>query len=337
MKRLALSLALAAFATISIRAQDNHYGPVVYPTNTSPETESTAVTNTAPPASTVPAQSFASNATPTAPESGPVTLPPLDASPATPATPATPSTPAAPDASSTPTPTPDTSSMAPPAADASAPATSTNAPAAPDATVIAPDSAPSTSSSAPNSALAPLQSLAATPGTAQGGKPDDIYDIRPPYFYLKPLTWLWVLLGALAMASIVAALIVWLCLRSNHAMRAKSAYELALEKLEKARALLNDQNPEPYAVLVSETIRNYLGQRFHTPSTRRTTEEFLRQMQADTSTPLAEHRDLLRGFLESCDLVKFAHYQPGLEELEQVQQRAVSFVTATRPMEEATA
>ena len=66
----------------------------------------------------------------------------------------------------------------------------------------------------------------------------------------------------------------------------------------------------PYAVLVSETIRTYLGQRFQTPSTRRTTEEFLRQMEADPATPLAEHRDLLRDFLQSCDLVKFARYQP---------------------------
>jgi hypothetical protein len=145
------------------------------------------------------------------------------------------------------------------------------------------------------------------------------------------MTWLWVLLGVLAL--IALGVILWIWLKPSRVLRAKTAYELALEKLEKARALLNEANPEPYAVLVSETVRSYLGQRFHTPSTRRTTEEFLRQMHADTNTPLAEHRDLLRGFLEACDLVKFAHYQPGLEELEQVQQRAVSFVTATRPLE----
>ena len=88
----------------------------------------------------------------------------------------------------------------------------------------------------------------------------------------------------------------------------------------------------PYAVLVSETIRSYLGQRFQAPSTRRTTEEFLRQMEADQATPLAGHRDLLRDFLQSCDMVKFARYQPTLTELEQVQQRAITFVTATKPL-----
>ena len=39
-------------------------------------------------------------------------------------------------------------------------------------------------------------------------------------------------------------------------------------------------------------------------------------MEADRATPLAEHRNLLREFLQSCDLVKFARYQPTLAELE---------------------
>jgi hypothetical protein len=159
---------------------------------------------------------------------------------------------------------------------------------------------------------------------------DQLYDIRPPFFYLHSWFWLWI---ALAIVSVIALLVLlWFWLRPRHLLSPKSAYELALEKLEKARALLREDNPMPYAVLVSETIRSYLGQRFQAPSTRRTTEEFLRQMEADPATPLAEHRDLLRHFLQSCDLVKFARYQPTLTELEWVQQRATSFVTATKPL-----
>jgi hypothetical protein len=188
---------------------------------------------------------------------------------------------------------------------------------------------PSTQGGTANPALNPLAALTGQAGP--NAKPDDIQDIRPPFFYLKPLTWLWVLLAALVLASL--AVLLWFWLKPLRERRARTAYDLALEKLERARALLTEENAEPYAVLVSETVRTYLGQRFHTPSTRRTTEEFLRQMQADANTPLAAHSDLLRGFLEACDLVKFAHYQPGREELEQVQQRAVSFVTATRPVE----
>jgi hypothetical protein len=143
---------------------------------------------------------------------------------------------------------------------------------------------------------------------------------------------LWIALGV---AGVLALLVLlWLWLRPQRLLSPKSAYELALEKLEKARALLREDDPMPYAVLVSETIRSYLGQRFQASSTRRTTEEFLRQMEADRNTPLAEHRDLLRDFLQSCDLVKFARYQPTLTELEQVQQRATTFVTATKPLPE---
>jgi hypothetical protein len=160
---------------------------------------------------------------------------------------------------------------------------------------------------------------------------DNLYDIHPPFFFLHSRPWLWIA-HAGASTALVLLVALWFWLRRHSLLSSKSAYELALEKLEKARALLREDDPMPYAVMVSETVRSYLGQRFQAPSTRRTTEEFLRQMEADRTTPLAEHRDLLRDFLQSCDLVKFARYQPTLTELEQVQQRATTFVTATKPV-----
>jgi hypothetical protein len=178
--------------------------------------------------------------------------------------------------------------------------------------------------------LSPMPFAQVAPAQPNAPSQDNLYDIRPPFFFLHSWLWWWI---ALDVASAVAFLVLlWFWLRPHRLLSPKSAYELALEKLEKARALLREDNPMPYAVLVSEAIRSYLGQRFEAPSTRRTTEEFLRQMEADRTTPLAEHRDLLRDFLHSCDLVKFARYQPTLTELEQVQQRATTFVTATKPL-----
>jgi hypothetical protein len=167
------------------------------------------------------------------------------------------------------------------------------------------------------------------PSPAGDAPQDDIADIRPPLFFLHSWVWLWITLAALAAAALLVLLWKWFA--PQRLLSAKSAYDLTLEKLDKARALLKEEEPMPYAILVSETVRAYLGQRFQTPSTRRTTEEFLRLMESDAGTPLAEHRDLLRHFLQACDLVKFAKYQPTLAELEQVQQRAVTFVTATKP------
>jgi hypothetical protein len=174
----------------------------------------------------------------------------------------------------------------------------------------------------------PATASAQIPG-ASGPKGDEIYDIRPPLFFLHSWLWLWIALGTLAAVALLILLWRWFGARS--ARKAQSAYELALEKLEKARPLMREDDPAPYAVAVSEAIRTYLGQRFNSPSTRRTTEEFLRQMEADPAAPLASHRDLLRDFLQACDLLKFARYQPALVELERVQERAVSFVTATKP------
>jgi len=159
---------------------------------------------------------------------------------------------------------------------------------------------------------------------------DQLDDIRPPFFFLHSWFWSWIALGVVG--AIALLVLTWFWLKPHRLLSPKNAYELALEKLEKARALLREDDPMPYAVFVSETIRSYLGHRFQAPSTRRTTEEFLRQMESDRATPLAGHRDLLRDFLQSCDLVKFARYQPTLTELEQVQQRATTFVTATKPL-----
>lgn len=200
----------------------------------------------------------------------------------------------------------------------------TNAPAA-----IAPPLAdapvpPLPAPSAPQ--LNPLNGL----NPASATKPEEIADIRPPLFFFQPWFWLWLALGLIAVVAALAVL--WTRFRPHRLLSARSAYELTLEKLEQARALLREENPMPYAVLVSEVIRTYLGQRFQTPSTRLTTDEFLRKMEADPSTPLAEHRDLLRHFLQACDLVKFARYQPTLAELEAVHERACTFVTATKPL-----
>lgn len=183
-----------------------------------------------------------------------------------------------------------------------------------------------------SSSLAPSVQQVNVPGTIQSGtqgQDEEIADIRPPFFFLRSWFWLWVALGVIALIIVLGLL--WEFFKRKPYISPKSAYDLTLEKLEKARSLLNEKDPQPYAFFISETIRTYLGQRFESPSSRRTTEEFLRLMEKDEGTPLAEHRELLRSFLQSCDMVKFAKYQPTLAELEEVHQRAVTFVTATRP------
>ena len=217
-------------------------------------------------------------------------------------------------------PTPSTTNTS---ADIAAPIT-TNAPSAVSPVPNAPKPTPAPAATTTTQVTTPSSAANATVS------PDEIYDIRPPFFFLRSWLWLWITLAALT--TIALLILVWYWLMPHHQLSAKTAYELTLEKLEKARLLLREDDPMPYAVFVSEIIRTYLSQRFQAPSTRRTTEEFLRLMETDSATPLAGHRDLLRNFLQSCDLVKFARYQPTITELEEVQQRAFNFVTATKPV-----
>jgi hypothetical protein len=56
----------------------------------------------------------------------------------------------------------------------------------------------------------------------------------------------------------------------------------------------------------ADVVRKFVAERFGIAAPRRTTEEFLRELAANAASPLAVHSPLLRGFLKSCDMAKFA-------------------------------
>ncbi|MCB9876194.1 MAG: hypothetical protein H6835_01220 [Planctomycetes bacterium] len=86
---------------------------------------------------------------------------------------------------------------------------------------------------------------------------------------------------------------------------------------------------EAFYVAVSQVLRVYLEQRFALRAPERTTEEFLRDLEAGDG--LAQrHRAELERFLSQCDLVKFAAVRPGAAEHDAVWQLAADFVEATR-------
>ena len=75
---------------------------------------------------------------------------------------------------------------------------------------------------------------------------------------------------------------------------------------------------------LSEIIKRFLGSKLGVHSLERTTEEFTRDLRA-VSVPSAEYR-MIREFLEDCDLVKFAKYRPGAEEVEQIIARSRAMI-----------
>src|SRR5205823_5250748 len=88
--------------------------------------------------------------------------------------------------------------------------------------------------------------------------------------------------------------------------------------------------PREFCILVSDIIRHYLEERFEFHAPDRTTEEFLHELRS-TDRLTTTQKESLGGFLQSCDLVKFARYEPGEPELRDLHASAVRLVEETAP------
>jgi hypothetical protein len=108
------------------------------------------------------------------------------------------------------------------------------------------------------------------------------------------------------------------------------AHVRAKRMLERALAFIVE--PKQFCTLVSDTIRTYLEERFDFHAPERTTEEFLHELQA-TNLLTAEQKEKLGEFLQQCDLVKFAKYEPGENELLELHSSALRLVEETEPVE----
>jgi len=165
---------------------------------------------------------------------------------------------------------------------------------------------------------------------------NDIRDIKPPVPIPNVWEWVWWMLATLAI--IVLAVFVWRWWQKRRSQVPAEplvpAHVRAKQKLEEAWALISQ--PKPFCILVSDTIRSYLEEQFDFRAPERTTEEFLHELQAtDLLSP--EQKESLGKFLESCDLVKFAKYEPGEPELRELHGSAVRLVEETEPKPESTA
>ena len=103
----------------------------------------------------------------------------------------------------------------------------------------------------------------------------------------------------------------------------------AKQKLQEALALIGD--PKAFCILVSDTVRWYLEERFDFHAPERTTEEFLYELTA-TNLLTPDQKDSLGEFLKRCDLVKFARYEPREPELRELHSAALRLVEETEPV-----
>ena len=84
-------------------------------------------------------------------------------------------------------------------------------------------------------------------------------------------------------------------------------------------------------------MRHYLEKRFHLPATRRTTAEFLGNLQNAASPLNGRSREFLHIFMQAADLVKFARAAADTAMLADAAARAEELVKSTIPAENAPA
>ena len=161
---------------------------------------------------------------------------------------------------------------------------------------------------------------------------NDIRDIKPPIEIPNGWEWLWWTLGVVVF--LTALILLWRYVHRRMTQVSLTppvpAHVRAKQKLEEALALISQ--PKPFVIAVSDAARTYLEERFQFRAPERTTEEFLREL-AGTDLLAGEQKESLGGFLESCDLVKFAKYEPGESELHALHDSAVKLVEETEPKE----
>lgn len=153
---------------------------------------------------------------------------------------------------------------------------------------------------------------------------------------LPPLRWpLWAAGAAAAIGAI--ALILWMRQPPKPAAVARiyrSAHDIALEMLHAlaAEKLIEQGRVTEFYHKLSGCLRRYIENRFALRAPELTTEEFLAQLSAsDALQP--DHKRQLRQFLEHCDLVKFARYQPTNEQIRESLTMAEKFIENTRSPE----
>ena len=179
--------------------------------------------------------------------------------------------------------------------------------------------------SAPNSALIvrPTTNVVETLGT------NDIRGIKPPVEIPSGLEWLWWTLGALAVATALFFLWRWWLKKAAtpEFVAPIPPHVRAKQRLQEALRLISD--PRLFCTAVSDALRIYLEERFQLRAPERTTEEFLQDLQRTTHLN-AQQKLSLTDFLERCDLVKFAKFEPTEAALRDLHESALRLVDETQ-------
>jgi len=143
--------------------------------------------------------------------------------------------------------------------------------------------------------------------------------------------WAWVLTAA----GIIVGGIFWVNRRRQQAEELvrifKPAHEVAYERLRSLieQDLVKKGKIKEFYECISDILRHYIEHRFNLRAPDRTTEEFLIEL-ASANILAKSDQDRLAEFLQHCDLVKFARYNPTTEQIQRTFDLVKDFIETTK-------
>ena len=152
--------------------------------------------------------------------------------------------------------------------------------------------------------------------------PDEIEDISSPITESPSL----MIAGILACLLVIAlvAYFAWPNSKPRAALPPLPK-EVAKKQLEALKQRIRTETGYIFSIKVSDLLRSFIEQHFGIKAVRQTTNEFLIEASKNSHFDLAQ-QERLRHFLLTCDSIKFAQANAGIQESETLFEQAAAFV-----------
>jgi len=157
--------------------------------------------------------------------------------------------------------------------------------------------------------------------------PVEIFDVVKDNPWILPA----VIFACLALIALVILIIKKYFKREKAPAPKLPAHVIAYTALRELynKKLIEAGQIKEYYYEISNILRHYIEDRFGLRAPERTTEEFLYELNAGNSL-VKSHQDLLKKFLEECDMVKFANFAADEKDAQRVHDVTVEFIEETK-------